>query len=417
MLCKRIFFLIALAVSALALGADTGAPRHGVIHFYEPKESRQPPINWRDSEVTGAEAIFWWGDLELTEGVYDWSQVDRELANWQKGNKPLDLRLATAHNSPFNSPQWLFDQYNVRRIGRGHWTDFENDLGDYILLEDGRRTDDPQFVVAGKFSVATLNADSGAKFLCQLNPEIRLESGAEFSLGLDYRATQPLQGWVEITSDDGRLTNRMSFDAVAGRPASQNFRIKIPATEDYQIRFGCDGPGAFAIDNLNLIRLAAEPTTHTTDFETASIDWEMSGDATITHAPTEIVSGQGSLLLLGNSATIANREPKFTIERGEGYAFEFNFKALSAITLRYRIFSHNAPEQPLAEQILKFQPGESGQRRLYYPSFIWRDHCRVEFAVIGAGELVVDNLKWIRWSDRVTCFPDYFNPVFQEKWT
>ena len=417
MLLLRFILLTLLTLPLLAQGDAGIAVSRGVIHFYEPKDWQQPPTDWRDSEVTGAEAIFWWGDLERTEDVYDWSPVDRELAAWQKGGKQLDLRLATAHNSPLIAPQWLFDGYNVRLIGRGHWADFENDLGEYVLGPDGTRSDDPKLVVTGKFSVATLSTNAGDKILCLLNPQIRLDPGAEFSLGLDYRAAQPHTAWVEITSNDGRFTNRMSFASVVGQSASQNFRIRIPAAEDCQIRFGCDGPGAFAIDNLNLIRLTSVPAIQATDFEDAPGDWTMSGGATITHAPAQIIFGHGSLLLAGDSATIANREQKFAIERGEGYAFDFNFKALTAVTLHYRVVSRDAPAQPLAEQTLQFQPGESGHRRFYFPTFVWRDHCRVEFAVEGAGELVMDDLQWTRWSDRVTCFPDYFNPLFQEKWT
>jgi hypothetical protein len=109
------------------------APDHGVIHFYEPKVNYQPKPDLHDPIVIGAEGIFWWGDIEREEGVYDWSRVDEEIAVWQKAGKRLDIRLATAHNSPFNTPQWLFEKYQVRRIGRGHWADFENDLGDYVL--------------------------------------------------------------------------------------------------------------------------------------------------------------------------------------------------------------------------------------------------------------------------------------------
>ena len=405
-----------LAVPALAYGVDVGASRNGIIHFYEPKDWRQPPTSGRDPAITGAEAIFWWGDIERQEGVFDWSQVNLELAAWQQGGKPLDLRLATAHNSPFIAPQWLFDRHQVRHIGRGHWTDFENDSGDYLPGPDGGRTDDQALVVAGKFSLATLTTNAGSKILCQLNPEIPLEPGAEISIGLDYRAAQTMTGWVEITSDSAHLTNRMSFTVIPGQPASQNFRVTIPAAEDCRIRFGCDGPGALAIDNLNLIRLAADPKTHATDFESAPMDWELSGAATITHAPAQTIFGHGSLLLAGDSATIANREPHFAIERGEGYAFDFNFKALTAVTLRYRLVSRDEPGKPLDEKTLAFSAGESGHRRFYFPTFVWREHCRVEFTVEGAGQLVLDDLQWTRWSDRVTCFPDYFNPVFQEKW-
>ena len=412
----RLILLVLLALPALAHGADASRIPHGVIHFYEPQAWRQPQTDWRDPAVTGAEAIFWWGDIELEEGRYDWSRVDSELAKCQKNGKQLDLRLGTAHNSPLIAPQWLFDNYPVRRIGRGYWTDFEDGLGDYNLGPDGGRTEAANLVVAGKFSVANLTTNAGAKIICRLNRLIRLEPGAEFSLGLDYRASQSLTGWVEITSETERLTNRMTFAASALQLASQNFRVKIPAADDCQIRFGFDGPGTLALDNLNLIRLAAWPAAHITDFENTDDDWQLSGGAQFTHSVSQVISGHSSLLLGGDTAAIANREPQLTLERGQGYAFEFNFKAPAAGTLRYRIVSRDAPDEPLAEQIIKFQPGESGHRKFYFPAFLWRDHCRVEFAVEGPGQLVLDDLSWTRWSDRVTCFPDYFNPVFQQKW-
>ena len=144
MLSKRILLPALLTLITIAQSDATNVIQRGVIHFYEPKDWRQPPTNWRDPEVSGAEAIFWWGDIERAEGNYDWSQVDRELAAWKKGCKQLDLRLATAHNSPFIAPQWLFDRYNVRRIGRGHWADFETDLGDG--WEDPEVHNDPKEV-------------------------------------------------------------------------------------------------------------------------------------------------------------------------------------------------------------------------------------------------------------------------------
>ncbi len=397
------------------------APDHGVIHFYEPKETHRAQSDAHDFVVAGAEGIFWWGDLEREEGVYDWSRVDEEIAAWQRGGKRLDIRLGTAHNSPFIAPQWLFDRYHVRRIGRGHWTDCEANLGDYVLGADGQRTDKLPFVVGGNFSIASVKTDAGKKSLCALNPQIHLDADGFYAVEFDCRTSQPVTGWVEISSALGHSTNRLTYTATANNPASQSFTLQMPPFADGQVRFGYDGPGTLSLDHLNIIRLVGEPPTHTNDFEKSNRDWELRAGAQITHNKKQVITGLASLLITGGETNLPNglrnHAPDFALQRGEGYLFELNYHALSDATLRYRIINHDAPYDVLDKQTLNIPAGKSGRQTFYYPAFLWRDHCDVEISVVGSGEVVIDDLKWVRWSDRVTCFPDYFNPVFQEKWT
>jgi hypothetical protein len=143
--CRTLYLILLASVAPIlcAGGRQMAAPDHGIIHFYEPKMARQSAPDRHDPDVVGAEAIFWWGNLEREEGVYDWSRVDQELAKWQAAGKRLDIRLATAHNSPFIAPQWLFDRYHVRRVGRGDWSDFEMNMGDYVLGPEAQRTEQP----------------------------------------------------------------------------------------------------------------------------------------------------------------------------------------------------------------------------------------------------------------------------------
>jgi hypothetical protein len=60
---------------ALAVADSAPSPDHGIIHFYEPRAGEAKPADLRDPNVQGAEGIFWWGNIEVEEGVYDWSRV------------------------------------------------------------------------------------------------------------------------------------------------------------------------------------------------------------------------------------------------------------------------------------------------------------------------------------------------------
>jgi hypothetical protein len=405
---------------ALAVADSAPSPDHGIIHFYEPRAGEAKPADLRDPNVQGAEGIFWWGNIEVEEGVYDWSRVERELATWQSAGKRLDVRLATAHNGPSMTPAWLFDRYHVRRIGRGWWADFENGLGDYVLGPDGVRTQDSSLVVGGKSSVAGTSTNVSPLTLLRLNPSIRLEPGARFNVQFDYRAPQAVRAWIELINPREATTNRQSFSAEPTFRGSRSFTIQVPQSEGWRLSFGFDGPGSLALDNVNCIRLEGFPRLHLTDFEGDVRDWQMLSGARLTRDPAQVISGRASLLLTGADAAgtngICNQPLHFSLQRGHGYAFQIQYRALTAAVLRYRIICRDAPFDVLDQQVLKLEPGTSGRHGFHYPAFVWRESCTVEFSVVGSGQVVLDDLNWVRWSDRVTCFPDYFNGIFAEKW-
>ena len=417
----RFIWIIAfMSGLALAGGAPVTASDRGVILFYEPKVDRRSLPELRDAAAAGAEGIYWWADIERKEGVFDWSRVDQEISAWQAKGKRLDLRLATAHNSPFNTPSWLFDRYQVRRIGRGYWTDCETNLGNYLLEGDGQRTENSSLVVGGTASITVTSTHGGKTFLCALDPQIGLEANGDYAVEFDYRTPQPVTGWIEISSVLGGSTNRLTFRAATNRLASRCFTVRMPPFADGQIRFGFDGPGTLSLDNLNVIRLERIPAIHTNDFEQVQAEWELRDGATITHDKAKVISGRASLLLTGTETNrpggIRNHPPRLELRRGEGYFFDLNYRALTDVTLRYRIVNRDAPYDVLDESVLRFPAHQSGRQAFHFPTLLWLDHCNVEFSVDGPGEIVIDDLQWMRWSDRVTCFPDYFNPVFQEKW-
>ena len=99
---------------------------------------------------------FDWGDIERSEGVYDWSYIDHIMDEWSAYDYRFAFRSCTYEGSPegslaFATPKWVFDagaEYTIQQGGA-----YEPDYGDPIYLEklenflreDGRRFDgDPR---------------------------------------------------------------------------------------------------------------------------------------------------------------------------------------------------------------------------------------------------------------------------------
>lgn len=81
---------------------------------------------------------FDWGDIERSEGVYDWSYIDQIMDEWSQYDYRFSLRICTYEADPTGSlayatPKWVFDagaKYTIQR-GGAH----EPDYGDPIFLE------------------------------------------------------------------------------------------------------------------------------------------------------------------------------------------------------------------------------------------------------------------------------------------
>jgi len=66
-----------------------------------------------DTRIVGLDFGGSWGDFEPTEGVYDWSSVDSELAQAESHGKKVLLRIVSGG---VNVPDWLLGNPNVQRF-------------------------------------------------------------------------------------------------------------------------------------------------------------------------------------------------------------------------------------------------------------------------------------------------------------
>jgi len=77
--------------------------------------------------VNGTKVFISWSEIEPEEGQYDWSKIEKYAADYAAAGKKFTLRVSTASFSPNDSPEWLFEDYFVRRIKSDYGLSFEND--------------------------------------------------------------------------------------------------------------------------------------------------------------------------------------------------------------------------------------------------------------------------------------------------
>lgn len=66
-----------------------------------------------------------WAQVEKTEGVYDWSEIDRTIDYWKGQGKKVIMRLCTdtlqLGYTRYGAPKYLFDKYNIPYTNRANW--------------------------------------------------------------------------------------------------------------------------------------------------------------------------------------------------------------------------------------------------------------------------------------------------------
>ncbi|MCX6887747.1 MAG: hypothetical protein NTX27_22235 [Verrucomicrobia bacterium] len=417
-------FLLTLGLATAAGTAApihlTPVPTHGIIHFHEPKPGDLPPTDLTDPNVAGAEAICWWGDLEPEEGTYQWSRIDTALRNWNQAGKLLDIRIGTAHISPNNTPGWLFDTYHLRRIGRGHWCDVENGLGVYTLGPAGRCTTNTGEVITGMASIATIAGPRSSGLLLSMQDPAVFALNALHCLQFDFRSTTGATGSIALVNTQGTVLRQESFTAEPGRRSSFSFSFRSPSEPGARLLWALDRESQLSLDNVNLMPIIGTPSVQLDDLEEGPRDWTLTSFASLVRDRALALGGKVSLLLTnasaGYQAGIRNNRDVFPIYQGQGYSASYRYKAITDASIRLRLVSEATPFDVLDEQLITLKAGDAGLQKWHYPAFVWRPQTRLEIGLDGKGQVVVDDLSWSRWSDRVTCFPDYFDPVFRTKW-
>lgn len=217
--------------------------------------------------IFGANILTSWGSIEKSEGVYDWSYIDKMVAQFKAAGKKVSVHISAANFSINDTPDYLFSKYNVRRVVAGYWESFESTADKGYLLY-GTKT--------------ATNPISGSKSLqmSTVNPAVMLETGANqifnrakgitnptynpttplysnrpspsFCLQFTYRANANANFSAKAYSKSNPTNAPIetTWTAVSGESGTKTFTF-TPLTDDYKVEIKLI-TGNLTIDNVNI---------------------------------------------------------------------------------------------------------------------------------------------------------------------
>ena len=93
----------------------------GIVNFSGHTYMEKDSAGINNPDVTMVECYLTWDVVENEENNFDFSLIDRYINEWGEYGKKVNIRIATADNTPSNTPEWLY-QKGVRRISYGFFT-------------------------------------------------------------------------------------------------------------------------------------------------------------------------------------------------------------------------------------------------------------------------------------------------------
>jgi hypothetical protein len=398
------------------------APYHsGIINFAENKSGLEDP------GVVGTEIIQFWNEIEPQEGKYDWSKIDDCLDRWGGQDKQVDIRIATVHNQPFNTPRWLYEKYHVRMVTRGWWADFEGETQDYVLFPETQRSKQPQHVISGDVSIFSETSQTAR--IVQLNPAIKLDSGYEYCVQFDYKLHQEGRYWVAAMSDSGGIEaeQKIVLEGSLDKQSSRVVLFKLDQFEDYEIVWGCDGAGQISLDNINIAKIDLAPPWKTENFDDTPEFIRLSERVSVLKDSEEVINGSRFLYAANQmddlEVLLSNNSVRWPLERNKGYVVKADVKAVQDTILLFRFYRPSVKPDPnfesglpVYEKRFKLKAGTSETIKHYMTKLLDANDYVFQICMEGTGQVAIDNLMIRTWSDRVVGFPNYFDSTFKQKW-
>ncbi|MBK1877426.1 hypothetical protein [Pelagicoccus mobilis] len=413
-----IFVLLILGLLGLGSLLVPSKVRHfserGFINFRSPGKPYENIAEINNPNVIGSEMIIWWGDIEAEEGKYDWERLDAEFAAWEAVGKTVDVRLSAVHNNFENTPSWVFDKYNVRRIARGTWSGFENGMDDFQLSGNGIRT---KGSISGNWTVKAGASTSGATAFLATDPSYFFDREAQYTAQFDFRMSSPgiLTLRAKYSSGEGAHVFTQSFTGAAGERKTGSAVVGFNGSSIESMTWEWEGSGEVELDNLFLCKVNASA-----DFVVNELDEDLGvwllGESQEDKYSINWTSGsiRADSKVEGRTVVLRNNVELFPLQKGRGYAAHCLVRAVKDSRVVYRLVSENG-DRVLEERSYDLKSGQEELMRGYSPRTTAEDF-RMEVSLEGVGEIEIDTLKHRVWSDQGPCFPNYFDPIFREKW-
>ncbi len=391
----------------------------GIINFLTNPESVTGNGGIASNSVVGAELILWWKDVEPEEGRYTWEKIEQAADLWAAQGKKLDIRLSTAHNGPSYTPNWLFDDHKIRRVARGNRSDFTDGAGDYRLGKAGRVSAAPKDRISG-FPVCRVDVTASAGIVEALSfgDAYPLDPDTDYAVQFSYRASGQVRGWVSLECPG---SPPLDF-AFCGAGASErtetgggklgSFFFRSGSSKGQRLVWRCQGRGRVCLTELMVMKHVVRPEDVPVMVEEDDRRCRLVGTAKRTRRRGLSMEGSGR----GRYTPLVRTDPRaYPVRLGEIVTLGVHFHVLDPLTLVMRVLNARTG-QVRTHRRLSVKRGQRGVFRHQEPVGARDPSSVVEFGVEGSGRIHFGNVTLQRWTDRVTCFPDYFDPAFRRKW-
>ncbi len=208
-----------------------------------------------------------WGEIEKSEGVYDWSYLDNLITNYKAAGKKVSFLATTANFSINDSPDYLYSKYNIRRIVAGYWESFESTADKGYILYGTKSSTNP--ISGGKslqMSTATpkVMMETGANQIFNRskgitnptynppNPPYPNRPSPSFCLQFSYRANAAtiFSAKAYSKSNPTNAPIETIWTATVGESGTKTFNFS-PLTDDYKVEITIKS-GNLSIDNINI---------------------------------------------------------------------------------------------------------------------------------------------------------------------
>ena len=412
---QRLFTLISLiiAFSTFNTQLSHSTDSKGIVLFSGyPHTGRDLYGGIDDPDVVGIEYATEWKDLEPREGEYDWEVLDTLLETWGNHGKFVDLRIMPS-NADYNvTPNWIFEDYNIRRIAPGIFTAFEGTASPYNLGSDASLTAQPSLVLAGSLSlVVNRSSASNAPFLTLSNTSANLEPLSKICIQLEVESDTERDVTIHLVPASLGLSSALEKTISVSTGSSQTLTATfiLENHNDYDIELTMTGSGSLVVDNINTI------TTHNfaDDFERDNNLW-FAGTGSGVVTTSDSLFGERSfrgISTTGGYQPFLQLNPnEYALAPSQFSRVQFHYKALQNVECRFMITSLSGGGSTNRNANWWFwNAGESGTKTIFVSTTALNDYI-LEWGIEGTGEVLIDRIEVTRLEERFPEFPNFFNP-------
>lgn len=380
---------------------------HGIVLFYTMEIPADELGGIKNQNLYGGEMIAFWHEVEPEDGKYDWSRIDRDIETWHRAGKKLDIRLSTTHDSPNRTPAWVFQNYQVRRVGRGFWCDFEKDALHYTIGAQAKVISQSGGVISGEKALEANAADT--PFLV-ISGDGVIRPGAEYSVQCDYRTTGDAELNIRVVSSGKGILQDKSF------PASDSVRIATlefdPGdVDDARIEWYVSGSGSVILDNVNVIRVQEVLPTE---------EWKPGDDGAWRVIDGDVQGGSlGGSADGGEKILLRNNPRLLPVLEGDSLHAVISARSTGKAEVVLRTVADELNGRAIVERRVTIDSDEMRSYSFFTPhappEYLDEGDCHLEL-VVESGSVEIESVSWRRFSDRVTVFPDYFSDDLRMLW-